>query len=123
MRSQRGVRRGALRQGQRAVERDREEIGRRLGGDWEGIGRGCQNHKGGASSTFCLKKWRLLHLFVSKSGVSSTFFSANLKVSGCEAEEGVEKGGEGGIEDGVAPEDVERRTQQILEPSADRSAR
>ena len=78
MRSQRGVRRGALRQGQRAVERDREEIGRRLGGDWEGIGRGCQNHKGGASSTFCLKKWRLLHLlsqkvaspppFVSKSG-------------------------------------------------------
>ena len=79
--------------------------------------------KSGASSTFCLKKWRLLHLFVSKSGVSSTFFSANLKVSGCEAEEGVEKGGEGGIEDGVAPEDVERRTQQILEPSADRSAR
>ena len=38
MRSQRGVRRGALRQGQRAVERDREEIGRRLGGDIEEIG-------------------------------------------------------------------------------------
>ena len=92
MRSQRGVRRGALRQGQRAVERDREEIGRRLGGDWEGIGRGCQNHKGGASSTFCLKKWRLLHLlsqkvaspppFVSKSGMCELLLEIGGRLGG-----------------------------------------